>query len=656
MANDNVLVSAATLTKIGDAIRAKGGTTAKIKPADMPTAIANIKPNVRRKINIVNPSPDKQIIHVNYLTDPVSITESTVIDTSPRIHSYVWATQGYKGGDLNIDSIQTLTEDEITITATEATQQYQKGDKVSLDDYYKQIIGNNLTELPEVNANYLKSVYPTSMKSFLNFNKISSSLFGSGCTIDLRELDTQFCTNLNTAFLDLNFLNYHHNTKVLGIESFNVQNVINFQSCFATSSTIGVSKLVLDLSKWDVRKGIEFRWFAEDLNTLDISSFGENESLNKGTQFLGIFYVKNLIIDGKYVYLDYYNGTSSNSLHITNLYAPHYLLERYKIRHGASIINYKPCEKLIKATIPAGYVISFNDSIAPEQDGIAYIPYKTTKVTYCMINPNYLPVTGEIDVSAMARSEEKDITLEDTAKDTSGYTLTVNTTPANATVKLTYKGATLTGNKIMVPANAEVNIEITCNNYKPIRKTVTVSEKSQIDNNTMQFYKTEHANFANNYTFSHVESTLLGNNNFAIDTGKKCLYSKKAYNVDNGISTGYIHIPTNTFNEDMTLKVSVRTNAESNWDTGVILVGNANYTITGTFKRNEEEGSEIILISNKYTLLYNSRGKSETAFRTVSTTLKANTEYYIIFAYTKDNSGNSNEDKMFIQSIDIDNI
>ena len=134
MANDNVLVSAATLTKIGDAIRAKGGTTAKIKPADMPTAIANIKPNVRRKINIVNPSPDKQIIHVDYLTDPVSITDSTVIDTSPRIHSYVWATQGYKGGDLNIEDNHKLTEDEITITATEATQQYQKGDKVSLDE------------------------------------------------------------------------------------------------------------------------------------------------------------------------------------------------------------------------------------------------------------------------------------------------------------------------------------------------------------------------------------------------------------------------------------------------------------------------------------------------------------------------------------------
>ena len=654
MANDNVLVSASTLTKIGDAIRSIGGTTAKIKPADMPTAIANIKiPNVRRKINIVNPSPDKQIVHVDYLTDPVSITDSTVIDTSPRIHSYVWATQGYKGGDLNIDAVHTLTEDEITVSATEPTQQYQKSDKVSLDEYYKQIIGTNLTELPEVNANYLKSVYPTSMKNFFRF--WNNTFSNTDSIIDLRELDTQFCTNLNAAFLDLNYLNYYHNTKFLGIESFNVQNVINFQSCFAASSIGGISTLVLDLSKWDVRKGIEFGWFAEDLDTLDVSSFGENESLNKGTNFLGIFYVKNLIIDGKYVYLAYYNNSSAQSLHITNLYAPHYLLERYKIRHGSNITNYKPCEKLIKATIPAASAISFNDSIIPEQDGIAYIPYKTTKATYCIVNPNYLPVTGEIDVSAMARSEEKDISLEDITKDTSGYVLTVNTTPSDAVVNLTYKGATITSNKIMVPANSEVNVEITCAGYMPIRKTVTVSEKSQIDNNSMEVVPPEHANFANNYAFSNVESTLLDNDNFAIDTDKKCLYSKKAYNVNNGISTGYIHIPADLFNIDKTLKVSVRTNAEASYDTGVILVGNANYTVSSNLRCGSiAEGVITNLNSNTYTLLYNSYGKAETAFRTVSTTLKANTEYYIIFAYTKDASSNIGEDKMFIESIDIE--
>ena len=268
----------------------------------------------------------------------------------------------------------------------------------------------------------------------------------------------------------------------------------------------------LDLSKWDVRNGISFKNFIGGVDTLDISSFGENTKLNNGEISLGVRVINNLIIDGKYVSL--YKAYTGE---ILNLYAPHNLLDGYKTENGGFVTNYKPCEKLIKATIPAGYAISFNDSIAPEQDGIAYIPYKTTKVTYCMINPNYLPVTGEIDVSAMARSEEKDITLEDTAKDTSGYTLTVNTTPSNATVKLTYKGVTLTGNKIMLPANAEVNIEITCANYKTISKTVTVTQKSQIDNNIMVVNKTEHANFANNYTFSHVESTLLDNDNFAID-------------------------------------------------------------------------------------------------------------------------------------------
>ena len=651
MANDNVLVSAATLTKIGDAIRAKGGTTDKIKPADMPTAIANIKiPNVRRKINIVNPSPDKQIIHVDYLTDPVSITDSTVIDTSPRIHSYVWATQGYKAGVLNINPIHKLTEDEITIAASYPIEQYQKGDKVSLDEYYKQIIGNNLTELPEVNANYLKSVYPTSMKNFLNFDKWRPF---SQITIDLRELDTRYCTNLENAFYGYTSLETYHSSvtdaNIVGIESFNVSNVTNFNSTLEPEMYYYKSDKNLDLSKWDVRNGISFENFIGGVDTLDISSFGENTKLNNGKISLGVRVINNLIIDGKYVSL--YRAYTGE---ILNLYAPHNLLDSYKSANGGFVTNYKPCEKLIKATIPEGYAISFNNSIAPEQDGIAYIPYKTTKVTYCMINPNYLPVTGEIDVSAMARSEEKDITLEDTAKDTSGYTLTVNTTPSNATVKLTYRGATINGNKIMVSANSEVNVNITCANYKPISKTINVTDKSQIDNNTMKIYKTEHANFANNYTFSNVGSTLLDNDNFAIDTDKKCLYSKKAYNVNNGISTGYIHIPANTFDEDRALKVSVRTNAETRWDTGVILVGNSNYTINGTFKRNETEGSEITLISNKYTLLYNSNGKNEIGFRIVSTTLKANTEYYIIFAYTKDSSGNDNEDAMFIQSIDIE--
>ena len=337
MANDNVLVSAATLTKIGDAIRAKGGTTAKIKPADMPTAIANIKiPNVRRKINIVNPSPDKQIVHVDYLQDPVSITESTVIDTSPRIHSYVWATQGYKAGVLNIKPIHKLTEDEITVTTTEATQQYQKGDKVSLDDYYTQIIGTNLTELPEVNANYLKSVYPTSMNNFLNFWR-SSSLFGPGCTIDLRELDTRFCTSLNSAFYDIESLIMEHNIKILGIESFDVSNVTDFSECFYCKTYYTASTVNLDLSRWDVRKGTNFDYFIGYMNILDISSFGENEALNSGKNEITVVSIQNLIIDGKYVSI--YNGTTYYT-GITNLYATHNLLNSYKNKLGNYVKNY----------------------------------------------------------------------------------------------------------------------------------------------------------------------------------------------------------------------------------------------------------------------------------------------------------------------------
>lgn len=245
-----------------------------------------------------------------------------------------------------------------------------------------------------------------------------SEIFVSDAIVDLRELDTRYCTDMRLAFYGYQETRGRH-PRILGIESFDTSNVQNFSEVFDCTDTGYTSQLNLDLSKWDVRNGKDFSDFARFFNTLDISSFGENEELNNGNLDLGCRYINNLIIDGKYVSISngstYYTG-------ITNLYATHNLLNSYKNKLGNFVENYKPCEKLIKATIPEGYAISFNDSIVPEQDGIAYIPYKTTKATYCMINPNYLPVTGEIDVSAMARSEEKDITLEDTAKDTSGYT------------------------------------------------------------------------------------------------------------------------------------------------------------------------------------------------------------------------------------------
>ena len=648
----DALVNEEYLKAIANAIREKTGIDLKYKPSEMATAIANIDKNhiVRRKINIVNPSSDKQVIHVDYLSDIASITDSAVIDVPPKIHSYIWVTQGFKGGVLDIEEYHKFTEDEITITATEAVQQYKKGDKVSLDYYYKQLVGTKLTELPETNANYLKSVYPTSMDHFLDFSDsyYIGKLDKNHCIIDLRELDTRYCTNMSYAFCNISE-NCARNIEILGIESLDVSNVTDFSNTFQTSGSINYSKK-LDLSKWDVRKGTTFSSFAADLDTLNISSFGENIRLNTGyTTMYMSGGITNLIIDGKFVFLD-----SSPFTLATNLYVPHDLLDKYKELSLIKITNYKSCEKLIKATIPEGYAISFNNSITPEEDGIAYIPYKTTKATYCMINPNYLPVTGEIDVSSMARSEQKDVTLEDTVKDTSGYTLTVNTIPSNATVKITYRGITLVGNKIMVPANTEVNVEITCADYKTINKTITVTEKAQTDNNTMTAFISDHANFANNYIFSHVTSTLLDDDNFAIDTDKKCLYSKKAYNANNGISTGYIHIPSDLFDSDRTLKVSVRTNADMYYDTSVILVGNINYTITSYYRISFKEGSTVTLNSNSYLLLYNSYGKGEAVFRTVSTTLKAKTEYYIIFAYTKNKSRNINADKMFIESIDIE--
>lgn len=109
----DALVNEEYLKAIANAIREKTGIDLKYKPSEMSTAIANIDKNhiVRRKINIVNPSSDKQVVHVDYLSDIASITDSAVIDVPPRIHSYVWATQGFKGGVLDIEEYHKFTED-----------------------------------------------------------------------------------------------------------------------------------------------------------------------------------------------------------------------------------------------------------------------------------------------------------------------------------------------------------------------------------------------------------------------------------------------------------------------------------------------------------------------------------------------------------------
>lgn len=80
-----------------------------------------------------------------------------------------------------------------------------------------------------------------------------------------------------------------------------MSNVKRFDSIFGYGGVGKPTGLILDLSKWDVTNGESFSKFASIITTLDISSFGENQKLNTGMEYIDVTDIKNLIIDGKYV-------------------------------------------------------------------------------------------------------------------------------------------------------------------------------------------------------------------------------------------------------------------------------------------------------------------------------------------------------------------
>lgn len=87
------------------------------------------------------------------------------------------------------------------------------------------------------------------------------SKFNKGAIIDLRELDTRYCTHLDYAFYDYSAI-YNDNLSILGIESFDTSNVKSFNQTFNCAHYIVTRSpwLNLDLSKWDVRNGTSFFW------------------------------------------------------------------------------------------------------------------------------------------------------------------------------------------------------------------------------------------------------------------------------------------------------------------------------------------------------------------------------------------------------------
>ena len=135
-------------------------------------------------------------------------------------------------------------------------------------------------------------------------------------------------------------------------------------------------------------------------------------------------------------------------------------------------------------------------------------------------------------------------------------------------------------------------------------------------------------------------SKLIDGSNFIINKNLNAITNgPKSYHVASGSSYGYFKI--HTPNKSTTFSVTAYVSSESNYDFGGCYVGTQIYNASrDAIKSSTTDGHGKWLFMNDNS----SQG-------TYTTTLDANTDYYIQFYYTKDSSGDSGEDRVVIKNI-----
>lgn len=135
-------------------------------------------------------------------------------------------------------------------------------------------------------------------------------------------------------------------------------------------------------------------------------------------------------------------------------------------------------------------------------------------------------------------------------------------------------------------------------------------------------------------------SKLIDGSNFIINKNLNAITNgPKSWHVNNGSSYGYFKI--HTPNESTTFSVTAYVSSEGKYDFGGCYVGTQIYNAGRdaiTSSATDGHGKWVFMNSNS----------SESTY---TTTLEANTEYYIQFYYTKDGSGDSGEDRVIIKNM-----
>ena len=283
-----------------------------------------------------------------------------------------------------------------------------------------------------------------------------------------------------------------------------------------------------------------------------------------------------------------------------------------------------------------------------------FICYSKQLEYYCY-HPNYPAKQGNIDLSDIGDTYTLTIDMTSYNVETELLTITIPE-EFTATTEINYGLYTYTSTSNTIQVTVENGTEVTY----IVKDIVNISDPSiqygvQRDTLTVNGYITiaitpeevvvTNINLSYPFTtYSEFLDNLVDDNNFIIDSNLSAIVSgPSSFNKNSGTSYGYIEFTTP--NIETTLSITGYVSSESSWDYGAIYLGSVQYKPTQSQIKNKTLNSSDT--GSKY--LYNNSGNKSST--TITETLQPNTKYVVSFAYCKDSSGNTYQDRLIITNI-----
>lgn len=342
------------------------------------------------------------------------------------------------------------------------------------------------------------------------------------------------------------------------------------------------------------------------------------------------------------------------------LYVPRAYLADYKAKTNfvAYANQIYPAPRYISYTAPDGTCAIVNTA----NDGIQTASpltttYDTTAITF--VNPDYDVKAINIDMTSTDYLDTYDLGAVTLTQTDPVVTIAY---PAAGTLTVNYSGAKFNSTAdgagaktFRIKAGETLSYTWKQSGYKPYTKTLTTTGGQTVT--IAESDMTVATAVAVDITVPDAGDPHLANlvdgSNFEIADGK-IRSGSKSHNVSKGSSFGYITI--NTPSDGGTCSIKYAVSSEANWDFGYFTIISAT---AGTPKGYDDE-SALKNAQTNYTegmTCYDIQTEellarySGTDSGTITIKLAGGTTYYIGIGYIKDDGGNTNDDRFYINEI-----